>query len=184
MHTRSIVWALVVAAACAAGCTAIVNGKLNKKPDRRDGSVGGPCMGPADCNDGDACNGVEGCEMGACTAGTRAADGASCDDGNPATHNICLMAACVVGRCGDGTVDPTATPAEECDDRNTVEGDGCDNDCSFSCSLDTDCNDMDPCNGIERCGIDTNPHICRGGLAPPDGTMCGGGRTCRAGMCT
>jgi cysteine-rich repeat protein len=41
---------------------------------------------------------------------------ASCDDDSPEA------------RCGDGVVDP----AEECDDANSVDGDGCDRTCTFS----------------------------------------------------
>lgn len=162
MRPRAKVWALLASLAFAASCSAIVNGRLNKKPERPDGSVGGPCMTPADCNDGNACNGVEGCEMNACTAGTPAADGSNCDDGNPMTHNVCLMAACAVGRCGDRYADSTAMPPEQCDDGNTANDDGCDNDCTFSCETAIDCQDDNPCNGAERCGTDTGmAHICQ-----------------------
>lgn len=162
MRTRGKLWALIVATVVVAGCTAIVNGKLNKLPERTDGSIGRPCMTAADCNDGDACNGAEQCAMGMCARGTPAGDGSACDDGNPMTHNICRMAMCVLGRCGDGVVDPTATPEEQCDDGNTANDDGCDNDCAFSCETALDCQDGNTCNGAERCGTDTGmPHICQ-----------------------
>jgi len=192
MRARRALWALAGAAMVAAGCTALVNGKLNKKPEHGDGSIGGPCMSPADCNDGNACNGAEQCTMGMCVPGTRAVDGAACDaDANPMTHDICVMAMCVHGMCGDRIVDPMGMPHEECDDGNTTNDDGCDNDCTFSCTVDLDCNDMDPCNGIERCGTGGDMgalHVCQPGrLDEPDGTVCnrvgGSPGHCMGGMC-
>src|SRR5690606_891962 len=48
----------------------------------------------------------------------------SCDDGLACVAGMCSSAA-----CGNGT---TETPAEECDDGNDLEGDGCDNNCTFT----------------------------------------------------
>lgn len=41
---------------------------------------------------------------------------------NLATPNVCVL------RCGDGVLD-AAAPAEECDDGNTTNGDGCTSGC-------------------------------------------------------
>src|SRR5690554_4825939 len=60
---------------------------------------------------------------------------------------ICLRGECVPSRCGDGFVDE----GEECDDGNSIVRDGCENDCTTSCRDDSDCDDGNICNGIERC---------------------------------
>lgn len=83
--------------------------------------------------------------------------------------------------CGDGTV----TSPELCDDGNEATGDGCENDCSFSCTKDTPngdakCNDGDPCNGAETC---SDEHACVPGASLADGADCGEGKLCKAGTC-
>ncbi|MBN1770923.1 MAG: hypothetical protein JXB32_06680 [Deltaproteobacteria bacterium] len=81
--------------------------------------------------------------------------------------------------CGNGVVEP----GEECDDANTVAGDGCEPDCTWSCETHDDCNDDEYCNGEEIC----SGHVCVHGGAPADGTECtlagGGTGACRAGLC-
>ena len=47
---------------------------------------------------------------------------------------------------------------------NDVYGDGCDNDCTFSCAVDVDCADGDLCNGAETCVVAT--HACAAGTFP------------------
>jgi cysteine-rich repeat protein len=75
--------------------------------------------------------------------------------------------------CGDGEQNGT----EECDDGNDTNGDGCDNDCTFSCYVanqDTDCDDGESCTD----------NICNGGTHvcsnPPvtEGTPCSDGDDC------
>jgi cysteine-rich repeat protein len=83
--------------------------------------------------------------------------------------------------CGDGVV----TPPELCDDGNMINGDGCQNDCSFSCTKgtsqgDAKCDDKDPCNGVETCN---DNHACVSGKAPDPGTSCGTGKVCKNGAC-
>jgi cysteine-rich repeat protein len=136
------------------------------------------------CDDGDPCNGVETCgtvtDNGAtgqaCQAGTPATDGTSCG-----TNMICNNAACVAAICGDGFV----TGTEECDDGNSVAGDGCENNCRFSC-VSTDatrnCTPADPCNGQGTCNDTT--HVCAAGTPLGDNTSCGGNNYCKAGTCT
>lgn len=72
------------------------------------------------------------------------ADGYACGEGA-----ICLRGMCGPSVCGDGYVD--ASRGEDCDDANAISGDGCENDCRFSCSTDADCQDGNFCNGEERC---------------------------------
>ncbi len=86
------------------------------------------------------------------------ADGTPC--GSPG-RLICLGGVCKTGYCGDKFVDTGAS--EECDDGNTVNGDGCDNDCSFSCASTLKptkkCDDGVFCNGLEKC----SGHTCLAG---------------------
>src|SRR6185436_9471056 len=69
-------------------------------------------------------------------------------------------------------VDGKLGPLEECDDGNDVLGDGCENDCSFTCTPgspthgDIVCDDVDPCNGFETC---TKAHTCEPGTPAKDG---------------
>lgn len=48
-------------------------------------SVGDPCVGWSQCDDGNACNGVEACVAGHCVAGTVL----DCDDTNDCTIDTC-----------------------------------------------------------------------------------------------
>ena len=67
--------------------------------------------------------------------------------------------------CGDGNVDDD----EDCDDGNEVNGDGCDNDCSWSCEENEDCDDGHGCTD-DIC--DTDAHTC-------DNPVSGGDTVCR-----
>src|SRR5690242_11043208 len=79
--------------------------------------------------------------------------------------------------CGNGVVDRN----EACDDGNTMSGDGCEADCSFTCDNkspetgDAKCDDGNPCNGAETCGDD---HACAPGMKADDGSSCGAGKIC------
>jgi cysteine-rich repeat protein len=68
--------------------------------------------------------------------------------------------------CGNGTLEG----GEECDDGNRVPGDGCENDCTFTCHSNFDCADAEICNGEETCDVPT--HICRPASPMPDGFVC------------
>jgi cysteine-rich repeat protein len=139
------------------------------------------CSADADCDDGDLCNGDEVCtdagtDASQCSAGTPLSDGDSCGSGS-----ICNGGSCVAEACGDGLV----SGAEECDDMNTTDGDGCDNDCTFTCSGDSDCSDSNPCNGDETCSdAGTASSACVAGTPLADGDSCGGANICRGGTCT
>ncbi len=54
--------------------------------------------------------------------------GEQCDNGsqNSDAPNAYCRTDCRLGRCGDGIID---TPLEQCDDGNTVDGDGCSAQC-------------------------------------------------------
>ncbi len=73
---------------------------------------------------------------------------------------------------------------EQCDDGNSVNGDGCENDCTLTCKPGADgdrkCNDGDACNGVETCGADNK---CARTTPPADGTSCGDAKFCKGGLC-
>src|SRR5687768_10628364 len=90
-----------------------------------DGSIGGPCVTAADCDDGVHCNGTESCAAGAC-AGGAAVD---CDDGQSCTEDRCSESerACrhdAPDADGDGHGDESCTDAagmplgDDCEDAN------------------------------------------------------------------
>jgi cysteine-rich repeat protein len=110
----------------------------------------------APCDDGDACTGPDACQGGVCDG-----PAVDCDDINPCTIDSCIPAtgckgtavpdktacgpvdlcfsgACVPATCGDGVI--TVAIGEECDDGNTVPGDGCRANCTKE---DTACADGD-----------------------------------------
>ncbi|MBK8259223.1 MAG: DUF4215 domain-containing protein [Polyangiaceae bacterium] len=76
-------------------------------------------------------------------------------------------------------VDGTKSDTEICDDGNMVDGDGCDNDCTYSCADPAvDCPPA-PCNVVEC----TMQHTCNVKVDPTqDGMPCPGG-TCFDGAC-
>ena len=129
------------------------------------------CRVAADCTDNNSCNGSETCNTGThrCQAGTPPATGTACDrDMNPATRDICRSNMCVASTCGDSYTDTGG--GEQCDDGNMTDGDGCDNDCTYSCTVAADCTDGLVCNGSETCN--TGNHRCQAGAPPANGTMC------------
>lgn len=108
-----------------------------------------------------------------------------CDDGNFDLSDDCI--ACQPARCGDGhlrTNPAVPANAEQCDDGNTVSGDGCDSDCTYTCVADDECPDVDPCL-FEFC--DPSSHVCAA-VPEDDGLECGGDicvgfGTCLTGVC-
>ena len=140
-------------------------------------SAGLFCQSAAECDDGDPCNGAEACavQTHTCKPGTPLADGASCG-----MAKICRKGVCGDVRCGDGI--PTAP--EECDDGNMTAGDGCENDCRFTCvstDMKRNCVPADICAGRGTC-VDM-VHRCMPGLPLADGTPCGALLACMKGVC-
>ncbi len=143
-----------------------------------DGGLMMSCSADEDCDDGNLCNGSEGCIENACVAGSRADEGTQCELADAEGNHYCIAGNCTASRCGDGILD---TDAEEvCDDGNTDDGDGCENDCTYSCVEDAECDDSNFCNGDESCGED---HYCVAGTNAADGLDCGTDRSCNAGRC-
>ncbi len=79
--------------------------------------------------------------------------------------------------CGNGVTEGD----EQCDDGNQVDTDGCTTLCMLTCTADTDCDDLDSCNGAEVCGPDGSCLAGTSGMS--DGEQCGDNASCRAGQC-
>jgi len=117
--------------------------------------MGVGCDGPVEVPDPDAGSGMD---AGACAG---RADGDACG-----TDGVCMGGACVAALCGNGVTDPS----ENCDDGNDAAFDGCESDCTFTCSDDSECQDGEACNGLETCNPDS--HFCERGAAPEPGSAC------------
>jgi len=126
------------------------------------------CSTDAACDDGAACNGDETCGASShvCELGSPPTPGTACSS-DTVSDGVCGDVGegprCLSAGCGNGV----AEAGEACDDGNDVGGDGCEADCTFSCTADTDCDDGNVCTGTETC--DTATHVCAG-TAPLDCT--------------
>jgi cysteine-rich repeat protein len=161
------------------GCTALVEGTLAGRGS--DAGIGTtdtgstPDTGPMpDSGPSSPCNGLP--------------DGVHCTMAGIDEPFVCLRGVCELSACGDGIVDArmgSMHAVEECDDGNTVSGDGCEMDCTYSCHASTDCDDTLFCDGDETC--DTTMHACQSGTAQTDTTPCvaigGGAGICMGGVC-
>lgn len=126
----------------------------------------GACTMDADCDDGMFCNGGETCAAGACVMGTAPCDASeSCDEDTDACAPL----------CGDGAL----LEAEECDDGNDADGDGCDASCmiegGFTCDVDVE---PTVCTRVE---VDAGPIDADAGMGADAGmTTEEGGCGCRS----
>lgn len=119
------------------------------------------CAADTQCDDDNPCNGEESCntEDHVCERGELPPDETPCTR-EGGEEGICSASGrCAPAGCGNSVVEGD----EECDDGNDADGDGCDTDCTFSCTDDSDCDDGDACNGEETC--DTGTHTCDAGEA-------------------
>ncbi|MFH1434552.1 MAG: DUF4215 domain-containing protein [Pseudomonadota bacterium] len=134
------------------------------------------CEGAVDCpDDGDVCNGEEFCDLilHECSRHSVPRDGTVCGE-DP--RQICVDGDCRPGACGDLFIDFEG--GEECEDGDDVNGDGCDEDCTFSCHEVDDCIDGLVCTedfchpDLHRCAheIRTDSRVCREstGLCDPE----------------
>ena len=113
--------------ACVAGCVSASCG---------DGFV---WMGYEACDDGNLLDG-DGCDSNCTPTGCGngiATSGEACDTGGASAT---CDGDCTLPVCGDGVLNQFAS--EQCDDANTVDGDGCSSTCTYemvACSTDVDC---------------------------------------------
>ena len=151
-----------------AGCSLVVEGKL----DELDGSVGvdvrNPCEGLAEndpCDDGDFCNGPDTCRSGICiaTGDAESVNGMQCQVGAP--EQICVAGTCQASACGDGVISPDN--GEDCDTADAIN-DGCDDNCQYFCGAEgSDCNPDFACDGL-TCNAD---HFCAAPTVAPGPTV-------------
>lgn len=119
------------------------------------------CTTNNDCDDGLICTGSESCDVSnhRCLPGGLAKDGTVCQQSSGA-QGVCNGGVCVQLGCGNGAPDGN----EQCDDGNKVSGDGCENDCTWTCQQNGDCDDGDPCTGKETCDTsDPQKPVCKAG---------------------
>lgn len=130
-----------------------------------------------DCPAAPACRTAT-CASGVCSSAVDSSkNGQACTvTGGTAT---CSAGACTSGTCGNGT---TEAP-EQCDDGNPTAKDGCEPNCTLSCSVNADCNDGDACNGTETCATVPSGKRCTPGTALAQGTACASGKICVSGSC-
>ena len=118
------------------------------------GDVPVECYYDHECDDTEPCNGMERCEAGRCE------DGVPLEDDTPCTSpfgldGVCVDGLCIPFGCGDGVQDE----GEECDDGNSVSGDGCENNCAFSCHESVECDDSNACTD-DACSEIPGGKIC------------------------
>ncbi len=77
-------------------------------------------------------------------------DFTTCHTGPTVPRQICIDGDCIASLCGDGELDLAG--GEVCDDGDVLDGNGCANDCTPSCTSPSDCDDGNDCNGAETCG--------------------------------
>ena len=129
------------------------------------------CKTDGDCKSSNACI-TSTCDTGKHTCSSMAvAPFTPCKD-DEGKDGVCQVGVCFKAGCGDKVV----AAGEECDDGNADDSDGCKSDCTFTCIEDMDCNDGDPCTGVEKC--DGMKHTCVAGT-PVD---CKASATC-SGTC-
>jgi cysteine-rich repeat protein len=174
-----------------AGCSALVDSTLSGRPHPDAGTDVGPNDAGHDAGPMP--------DMGPPSPCAGQPDGIHCTMPGLAEPFVCVHNLCQLSRCGDGVVDMRVGSmhvAEECDDGNSISGDGCEMNCTFSCHANTDCDDMHTCDGTETCAAATaTGRRCAAGTNLTDGTTCtvmttGGPVTaschmgvCRSGMC-
>lgn len=125
------------------------------------------CASDEECDDGVFCNGAETCTDDHVCGAEPQPDETECTLPDESTGE-CRDGACVIVGCGNAMPDF----GEECDDGNSVEGDGCDNDCTLSCREDSECDDGDVCNGVESCNTDDNSCVAGETMVCDDEDAC------------
>jgi len=167
----------------------------------------GQCVGTPDtgtsCTDGNACTIDDACDASGQCVGTPIPDssGTTCDDGSRCTINdVCLAGGICQGTpntgasCNDSNA---CTINDACNDSGQCVGTP---NTSASCTDGLSCTTGDTCDGSGMCvgtpvdcssvsdvchtGTCNEPNGTCSATPKPDGTSCGVGATCRAGVCT
>ena len=125
------------------------------------------CVEVVDCDDENPCT-DEMCNDNICAYSDNAA---SCTVGG--ATSTCQAGVCPAANCGDGDIDS----GEICDDGNDVSADGCERNCTPSCTEDAQCEDGVACNGVRTCtAAVAGARRCMEVTAPvacvDDGNMC------------
>ena len=153
------------------------------------------CGASSDCDNNDACDGIESCVHFGCQPGEipEIEDNNECtidacdamhgvthdlvEDGNACSlvddSGICLSGTCVKSHCGDAFTDRNA--AEQCDDGNLVDDDGCDSNCKLTACGNGIVGENEVCddgNLVDNDGCDSNCTVtaCGNGVIAGDET--------------
>src|SRR5262249_45685278 len=126
------------------------------------------CVTPAiDCGAAAACQKFSCNAAHVCTSGADSSqNGSACGAGKACNAGSCDLL------CGNSKLDP----GEACDDGNKTDGDGCQHDCTFTCS-----NPVNDCPAAGVCDTYTcsAAHLCQQG-SKAQYTQCGSGLVCDA----
>jgi hypothetical protein len=164
----------------------------------------GPCTQGASCTFVNACVATATIECASgvpvCTERTAIADGTSCGTGLACSGGSCIETPCVTGAacipanpCHAGTA--TCGPPDACADTAVALADGtscgtdlvCQAGTCLACpaSAGTGCLSTNPCaiTAAIQCDAVTGAATCADLTFQPDGTACGTGLTCLAGVC-
>jgi cysteine-rich repeat protein len=113
------------------------------------------CSTASDCPAAPACRENPTCEEHICVVGGPVEDLTECGTGT-----VCFSGNCVTEGCGNGQVEGD----EACDDGNAIANDGCTPKCTFSCTENAECDNLNVCDGVETC--DLGNHVCVAGEVP------------------
>ena len=109
-----------------------------------------------------------------------ASDGDFCTLECSANLRVCSGGICMRSQCGDGFIDDRTTGGategrEVCDDGNDIANDGCELDCTVTCTVATqatDCDDTNPCTDdvctMSACSNNPNTNACTVGGVSTD----------------
>jgi cysteine-rich repeat protein len=126
------------------------------------------------------CKGLQPCQTATCASNICSLAPDAAKDNQPCTAGgssaTCHSGACTAGTCGNTSLDV----GEQCDfgAGANVAGSGCEPTCAYSCQTNADCDDGDPCNGVETCvavpatGSATAGKKCASGTPKTEGDVC------------